>query len=444
MINAADPTLYAAALDQLRAFTVRCRTASGQPYRGRFVQIFLGLKFWQQSVPSARSGQYVSSSTLEGMLDDLFAKASRPAPEAVAIIFDGSHLPRTGIRVPGRGYPQNTWRNNFQLQKGIGCYAGANELDSITFLNQARVDCRHLVAATPGTLRGGTCALALAGPRYRNEDHRKWLKIDPGGEGFAAVDLMLTANFAPWVAPAGNRVPILPLIVALYHDADPALSHGSRAATVDVSDFAIDFNFSPAEFDVYFDQDPANPHNATLLGGGWGLTYTQFTTAALSPPAVPAGRPIPPRRGPRRGAARPIPAPVLTPTTVAPPLATAWWDAEQLVSDQLTSDGWTVYHVSRQQLGYDLLAEIGARTVFVEVKSSSGYCTPVLTAREWQQAKALGDRYILAILENFDPTGQNNIYWIPDPATSCIANLRTTINYAIPRASWTRATVVSI
>jgi hypothetical protein len=255
---------------------------------------------------------------------------------------------------------------------------------------------------------------------------------------------MLTANFAPWVAPAGNRVPILPLIVALYHDADPALSHGSRAATVDVSDFAIDFNFSPAEFDVYFDQDPANPHNATLLGGGWGLTYTQFTTAALSPPAVPAGRPIPPRRGPRRGAARPIPAPVLTPTTVAPPLATAWWDAEQLVSDQLTSDGWTVYHVSRQQLGYDLLAEIGARTVFVEVKSSSGYCTPVLTAREWQQAKALGDRYILAILENFDPTGQNNIYWIPDPATSCIANLRTTINYAIPRASWTRATVVSI
>lgn len=445
MIDPSQSTLYAAALEELRGYTAAARAASGEGYRGRFVQLFLGLKYWQQGVPSARSGQYVLSSTLEGMLDDLYAKATRPAADAVAIIFEGSHLPRTGLTVPGKRYPQNTWRNNFQLQKGIGCYADANELDSLTFLNQSRVDCPHLVPTAVGSLRGATCELAVAAPRYRGEDHRKWLKIHPGGEGFASPDLLLSANFAPWVAPAGVRIPVVPLVVALYHDADPTLSLGSRAGGLDLADFALDFNLSPPEFDAYFEQDPANPHNAALLGGPWGITYTRFTAASMVPAAAPGAPPPARTRTPRgRTGARPIPSPVLTPTIVPPPVATAWWDAEQLVRQHLMDAGWTVHHVSRQQLGYDLVAQRGTRTVFVEVKSSSGYCTPSLTAREWQQAKAYRDQYILAVVEHFDPAGANNVYWIPDPATSCVANARTSVIYAIPRASWTRATVATI
>jgi hypothetical protein len=445
MIDPSAPSLYQEALNELQAFTASARASSGELYRGRFAQIFFGLKYWQQSVPSARSGQYIDSGTLQGMLDDLYAKATRPATQSVAIIFEGTHLPRTGLTVPGKG-PQNTWRNNFRLQKGIGCYADANELDSITFLNESRADCRHLVPATPGSLRGAQCALAVAGPRYRGEDHRKWLKIDPAGEGFAAVDLMLTANFAPWIAPAGHRIPALPLVVALYHDSEPALSVGARATGLDLADFASDFNLSPTEFDVYIDQDPANAHNAALLGGAWGLTYTPFSPASMVPATAPGGVPPVARpRGPRRTPGpRPIPTPVLTPTVVTPPVTTAWWDAEQLVAEHLTAIGWTVYHVSRQQLGYDLIAERGARTIFIEVKSSSGYCTPNLTAREWQQANTLADRYVLAVIENFDPAGANSIYWVPDPATNCVANARTTVAYAIPRASWTRATVATI
>lgn len=445
MIDPSPPGLYQEALNELQRFTAASRAASGETYRGRFVQIFLGLKYWQQNVPSARSGQYIASSTFERMLDDLYAKASRAATESVAIIFDGSHLPRTGLTVPGRAYPQNTWRNNFQLQKGIGCYADANELDSLAFLNQSRVHCRHLVSANPGSLRDATCALAAAGPRYRGEDHRKWLKIHPGGEGFAAVDLLMTANFSPSLAPAGHRIPVLPLVVALYHDGEPALSVGARVAGFDLADFAADFNFSPTELDAYFDQDPANPYNAALLGGAWGLAYTPFTPAATMPAARRGG---PPTVGPRgrlgpRGQ-RPIPMPVLAPMVVAPPVTTAWWDAEQLVFDHLTRAGWTVYHVSRQQLGYDLIAEYGTRTIFVEVKSSSGYCTPTLTSREWQQANTLADRYVLAVVENFDPAGTNGIYWVPDPAANCVANARTTTAYAIPRASWTQATVATL
>lgn len=441
MIVASDAGLYDAALLELRRFAATCRAVSAEPYRGRFVQIFLGLKHWQQSVPTARSGQYLASSVLESMLDDLYAKASRPTSECVAIIFDGSHLARTGITRPGRASPQNTWRNNFQLQKGIGCYAEGVELDSLTFLNESRLNCRHLVPRTPGMLRGATCALAAANPRYRGEDHRKWLKIHPGGEGLAAVDLLLTTNFAPWVAPAGIRIPVLPLIVALYHDSDPALPLGARAAGLELTDFAADFNFSPAEFDAYFDQDPTNRHNAALLSGPWGIGYAPFTAAAIMP-VPPAGLPGRTRARGRRTV--PIPAPVLTPAAVPPPITTAWWDAEQLVADYLGRAGWTVYHVSRQRLGYDLIAQVGARTVFVEVKSSSGYCTPTFTAREWQQANTLRERYVLAVVEDFNPAGVNNIYWVRDPATYCVANPRTAITYAISRASWIRATVVTI
>jgi len=444
VINPSDPALYVAALDELRKFAVACREISGETYRGRFVQIFFGLKYWQQSLPSVRSNQYLSSGALEAILDDLYAKESRPATDCIAIIFEGAHLPRTGLGRAGRAYPQNTWRNNFGLQKGVGCYADATELDSTTFLNQSRLDCRHLVPSAAGGLRGATCELAATGRHYRGEDHRKWLKIHPLGEGYAVPDLMLTTNFAPWVAPAGNRIPVLPLVVALYHDGTSALSVGSRATGLDLVDFASDFNLSPAEFEAYVDQDVTNPHNAELLNGPWGLTLAPFTTATLMPRARPAGVPAAGNTPRATRAPRPIPAPVLTPTNVAPPVATAWWDAEQLVRDHLSASGWVVYHVSRQQLGYDLLAERGRRTLFVEVKSSSGYCTPNMTAREWQQANNLKERYILAVIENFNPSGVNAIFWIPDPATNCVVTTRTTLAYAIARASWTRATVPGI
>jgi hypothetical protein len=108
--------------------------------------------------------------------------------------------------------------------------------------------------------------------------------------------------------------------------------------------------------------------------------------------------------------------------------------------DALTNNGWTVHDVSRQQLGCDLLAKKGQRTIFVEVKSSLSTCAPSLTNREWQQAKKYQLIYILAIVENFQPTETNNVYWIPNPATSCAANSVTTLSYTISRSVWSVAT----
>jgi Protein NO VEIN, C-terminal len=424
-------------MSQLGMFAAGVRSRLGESYKSRFVQIFLGLKFWEGSIPSARSNNFIASGTLETLLDDLYAKSSRPITEQVAIFFEGNHLPRTGVVAPGHKFAQNTWRNNFQLQKGVGCYAPSPEFDTTPFLDQPRLLCPHLLPAAPGVLAGGTCELAARRPSYRGEEHRKWLRIDPGGGGLASADLLYVNNFAPWVSPGGIRVPVLPLVTAIYHDADPGLSTGSRRGLLTLDDFAADFRMSPAELVTYFDDDPANPYNAAMIAAGVGAGYTPFAlgsvTAAPLPPA--------PRPGRRTTRARPLPIARLMGTSVAAPVVNPWWDAEQAVANHLERERWEVHIVSRQQLGYDIIAKKGAQTLLIEVKSSAGYCTPSLTQREWEQATSHTVDYVLAVIEHFNPSGSNTIYWIPDPARRCVGNPRTSIIYAIPRASWNRATI---
>jgi hypothetical protein len=133
--------------------------------------------------------------------------------------------------------------------------------------------------------------------------------------------------------------------------------------------------------------------------------------------------------------------PVLTGTAAPPPGTNTGWEAEQYVLNALALEGWEVHSVSRQQLGYDLFVQRGRKKRYVEVKSSLGLCSPSLTAREWQQASFHSVSYVLAVIENFNPTGLNIVYWIPDPANRCTATAQTTLSHAISRYSWTRAIV---
>jgi len=133
----------------------------------------------------------------------------------------------------------------------------------------------------------------------------------------------------------------------------------------------------------------------------------------------------------------------LSGTQVTPPTTNSGWEAEQFVAKAMTASGWPVYDVSRQRLGYDLLAKRGVVTRYVDVKSSVGSCSPMMTLREWQQAKVHGPAYVLAIAENFNPLGVNAIFWVLDPTNSCAASPATTTQYAISRTSW-RAAVIDI
>ena len=417
MIPVMSPLLFTNAL----ACLADHKQQIGSGFRGRFVQIFLGLKFFQNNIPSMYSGAFITTELLQSLLDDLFSKASRPSNECVLSIFEGNFLARTGLIAPGNKTSQNTWRNNFNLQKGVGCYAPVADLSSPTFLNQPRLDCRHLQVASAGSLAGARCSLCLSGAAYRNESHRKWLRIDPAGSGYAVTDLQNVANFLPYVAPGGSRIPLLPLIVALYHDADQGLSIGTRTA-VSLKDFASDFNFSRQEISAYFDVSMNHPINARLArSAAWQAGSGLGILAPTPPPALPL--------------------PVLGGTPAPPPNTNNGWDAEQYVASALTAAGWTVHDVSRQQLGYDMLAQRGSQRRYVEVKSSLGMCSPSLTAREWQQANYHAANYVLAIVENFNAAGQNFVYWIRDPVNRCISTKQTTISHTVSRASWIPAVV---
>lgn len=426
MIPVNDPALYAAALGQLSAY----KRSFGRTYKGRFVQIFLGLKFYQNQLPSMHSGQFVPTAVLQTLLDDLYCKASLPIEACILTLFEGTYLPRTGVRRAGHG-PENTWRNNFNLQKGIGCYAPATELESRVFLDQSRASCRHLIRGHAAPLAEGRCALCPGRGTYRREDHRKWLRIDPGENGYAVLDLLDTVNYIPYVAPGGHRIPVVPLIAAMYHDSSPGLVTGVRTS-VDVTEFAADFNFSPQEMAAYFDDDRANIYNAALIA-----LYPQIRLVPMQPLAQPAPTPHP-----QAGPGRPVPQPILVGTQAAPPPGVnTGWEAEQLVASILQQDGWQVYDVSRQKVGYDLIAKKGRRTRYVDAKSSLGLCAPTLTAREWQQAQAHGTDYVLSVVEHFNPVGMNTVYWVPNPAGSCQATASTTTCYSLARSSWITSAV---
>src|SRR5579864_1100843 len=431
MIDVTSRAVYQSALHELQQY----RRPLGSMFRGRFVQLFLALKFYQNELPSMFSNQFVGTEVLQTLLDDLYSKSSKPLNQGVLMIFENRYLARTGLKGPGNKTSQNTWRNNFNLQKGVGCYAPPQDLSSQVFLNQSRLLCRYLQPVSAGTLAGASCQLCSTGARYRNEDHRKWLRIDGGGTGYAVVDLMNPGNFLPYVAPGGNRIPILPLIIALYHDALSGLITASRKQ-LDIAEFASDFNFSASEINSYFDQAKSNNHNQQLATKYSQLTYHPLVGGA--PPIIkkPNLRPI------RIARATGVPRqPVLAGTPVPPPGVNTGWEAEQYVAMALRSEGWQVYDVSRQRLGYDLLSQRGKNTRYIDVKSSLGLCSPTLTSREWQQAKAHARSYILAIAENFNSNGQNTIYWVPDPANVCTARAATMLQYSVARGSWTSSTV---
>jgi hypothetical protein len=430
MVPVTSSVLYADAIDCLVAH----KRSFGRSYRGRFVQIFIGLKFFQNSIPSMYSGAFASSEVLESQLDELFAKMSRPVADSVLMIFEGSYLARTGVTRPGKASSENTWRNNFNLQKGVGCRAPVADLSSPTFLAQPRSQCKYLVAPTLGSLVGARCSLNTSSAKYRGENHHKWLRIDASGGGYAVTDLQNLPNFASYVAPGGSRIPVLPLIVALYHDADPGLTIGNRPA-VSLADFAADFNFSAQEISAYFDVSMSHPLNARLTNSAaWVAGSSLGSSTVVSHGGLPA-----------TSIATPAPAavgqPMLGGTPTPPPSTNNGWDAEQYVASALTAAGWTAHVVSRQQLGYDIFAQRGTQKRYVEVKSSLGLCSPSLTAREWQQASYHANSYVLAILENFNPTVQNVVYWVRDPANQCSATPQTTISHGIARSSWAAAAI---
>jgi len=415
-----DPVIYDASLAALRDFT-------RGSYYGRLVQIFLACKHYGSLIPRIGDPTGTDIGTFQRLLDELYEKPSKRPNSSVVSLFSNNHLARTSVALGGRG-PANIWRNNFNIQKGFGCYGTRADFTNPTFRTQSRKNCPHLLPATAGTLAGARCSLENQA-QYRGDDHPKVFRIDPSTRDIFVYDPTDVTHYAPIVlAPGGRRLPIGPLIVALYFDSPVAAGRSQ----VDIADFLLDFDFTQPEFTNYFDDDPALPLHRDLASKfPRRLSWTRVSAilaAAIAPlPGIPL--PATPSRIRRRTSA----ATVSTPTP--PPAGSHWWDAEQAVRQVLQNDGWTVIDKSRFGVGYDLLAWKAGTTRHVEVKSSAGRCAPSLTDNEYLEARKLRHSYVVAVVENFDPAAAVTVLWVQDPA-SLKVTARNTVSYSLARSQW--------
>jgi hypothetical protein len=419
MISIGNPALYQSSLEVLQT------VASGN-YLGRLVQIFLACKHSGRNIPQVGDPVGIDTSSLQRVLDELYRKVSRPPERAVLSLFQCNHLPLTGVG------GANNWRNNFNFQKGYTCYASAAEISNTAFRTAPRKQCSHLLPGPSGrsTLAGATCELNQ-GAYYRNEDHAKVLRLDPVLRSVTVYNPSDIDFYAPIVAPRGKKIPIAPLIVALYHD-----SHlGAGRADISTQDFAADFDFTIPELAAYFDDDVNSAEHSTLLIDYPGeLSWSPFGTI-MAASVVPIAPVIPSPTLPSKRARKLPSVPLGAVTTVAPPLGGHWWDAEQAVAVALRADGWAIQVVGPYGLGYDLIAHKAGKTRYIEVKSSVGPCSPSLTENEYKEACRLRTNYVLAIVEKFDPLSTAEIQWVVDPA-HLKPTVRQVTAYSIPRSQW--------
>jgi len=400
MIPVNDAQLYAAALIQLKSHV----PAKG--FRGKVVQLFLGIKRYPADFPTIGASIGVTTGRVELLLDELYSKSMRPASSRIASIFSNSHLSTTA----------NVWRNSLGLQKPAKCYATDLEILDPVFRMAPRLNCPHLVPAPSkqGTLEDAGCDL-YAKARYRGEDGIKMLRQDPLSREFFVYDPTDHGYYVDLVVPAnGERIPIAALIPALYFDSTVA----NGRTHVDLTDFMADFHMVADELTAYFDDDPASPANQPIVTAfAFSWTRAANTGPLIIPPSATVG---------------PVVIVPATPNPSSAPAISNWWSAERAVQSELEAMNWQVTDHSTGGLGYDLFAKKQTRTIYVEVKSSVGACSVVLTDNEMRAARLHKSDYVLAVLDNFTPGLPPSIKWIWNPA-SIPSVPRTTTNHYFGR-----------
>lgn len=426
MIPIDNTHLYARSLEVLRQ-TV------GSKYLGRLVQMFLACKHYGPLIPRIGDPLGIPSGEFESLLDDLYRKLSRVEPEKILMLFKNSYKVPSGVVDGGLKSASNIWRNNLNFQKGYMCYGSATELNAAAFRNQSRTMCPHLQPVQAHVLNGATCALR-GGAYYRNEDHPKVFRKSPDDGRYSVYNPADEAFYRSIVLPApGVKLPIVALIIALYFDS--ILAAGRR--TVSIADFAADFDMSASEMRTYFEDDPASVAHAQLRAINPALSWDVYipVQAPVAEEALPGELPeIPMPKMPAKKAAAANPK-ALGAKTTAPPQGSQWWNVEQAVRMLLESEGWVVMDVSRLGVGCDIKASKGETLRLIEVKSSVGACAPILTAREYAQAKESRKGYVLAVVENFDPTSELFVQWVHDPAHLQFTRQDVT-QYFLPRSVW--------
>lgn len=403
MIPVERKDIFESALELLKSYGERTSI------RGRFVLVYLGLRKMRDDLATLGASASTTASEIEEVLDRLYTKTSRTAPLTVLTSPFGQstspHAPwstRTGGVAPGNRYPTNTWRNNLQVQKGIGCPAEPAQIRALLNNPLGRLACPLMTVDDEGRQQCG-----VTGTIYRGDEHSIWLRTT--SEGYQVVDLDQPSAYEPYLAPKGQRIPIFSLIPVLYHTA-PSGVYPNRQ-TVGVPEFCDDFGLRVDQAVEMFDCDPDSPDNSEIVI----MASSGPSTTMLGPE---------PETKPESGPLPAEPDPVSLNTGVG---------AEIAVARNLQEHHWTVRYTGNVRgVGHDLLATQGGNTLRVEVKSSVSLCRPELTEEEWNAAQRHGDSYVLAVVDFYGSPGQR-ISYVRNPAANVIPITRQVTIFGVAR-----------
>jgi hypothetical protein len=388
--------------------------------RGRLITLYLGLRLMGSDLASLGSGAATRTRDIEDFMDSMMTKTHRPEPLVVLTApFGRSRSPwstRSGEIAPNNRYETNTWRNNFGIQKGVGCPAEPTVIEDLLRDPMLRLACPHMAVNSEG---GNMCS--LKGTEYRGEEQSIWLRETT--EGWQGVDLDLPATYSMYLTPRGEQIPIFPLIAVLYCLASTDVY--PERENVGIPDFAQDFGFTVDQVESIFNCDPTHLDNRALLG----VTGEHLAIGALDPPGTTVE--AEPQPGTQDPAPRKPAAPL--PELPDPVLANSGLGAELAVAADLASRGWEVsYRGSQTGVGYDLEAEMAELVLCVEVKSSIGFTAPELSESEWKAACELGEQFVLAVVD-FYGSPQQALWYVRNPAATSEVTERSVTAFRLAR-----------
>ena len=410
MIPVDRPDVLDGSLEILEAFATRVSV------RGRFVSLYLGLRHMRAAAnnPLAELGSLhvTAASEIERYLDGLYSKSHRQEPFVVLTApFGGSTSPeapysaRSGTTAPGLKYPTNTCRNNFGIQKGVGCPAEPDVIARLLDDGQLRLACPHMALDPEGR---HLCSVRDTG--YRGEEHSIWLRLSNGG--YQVVDLDHPAVFREYLRPDDHPLPIFPLIGMLYCMAAPGVF--PERGQIGIPEFAADFGFARDQVEGLFDCDPESAPNTAVA-----LRVEDSRATVVKSFEVRIGDEV------RADQLPDEPPDAALNTGVG---------AEIVIARNLQSCGWKVrYRANQAGLGYDLEATRDEQTLRVEVKSSVAFTQLELQESEWKAAQAHQDTYVLAVVD-FYGSPQQSIWYVRNPAASALPVERTSLTYRFVRA----------
>ena len=410
--------------------------------RGRFVALYLGLRRMRKLGESGGfrlehlgSKGATPSKSIEDFLDTLYTKTHRSKPFVVLTApFGGStsleapYSTPTGVRAAGRSSPTNTWRNNFGIQKGVGCPADSEVINRLLDNSQRRLACQHLSKDTSGR---HLCRLSTT--TYRGEEHSIWMRKT--ADGYQITDLDHPAVYKEYIRPRGKTIPIFPLIAVLYSFA-PAAVYPARNR-VSIMNFASDFGFTLDQVEELFDCNPQGQANGSVVS--LAIDATLGRSERQHRKTAPVQTNVPPTPAPAVQTAVPSPTAaaqfaVSLPTVPADAALNTGIGAELLVANDLIDQDWDVrYRGSQHGVGYDLEAKRGEQTLRIEVKSSVAFTHPELQPSEWAAARLYQEEFVLAVVDFY---GSNNpqIWYVRNPAANTTPTTRNLIVYRLGRS----------